>query len=229
MILSANTIKALQNFATINPNVVVNADTNVIKTVAEAKNIMARVETDDTFDATFGIFDLNEFLSAVGIIPSPDFTFGEEVIQIKSTTTNSSIKYFCASPSILTFPKADIKDPDYEVSFELSNANINSIKKAASVLGHDRFSFVKEANSSDVYVQVADVNNKSSNVYREAIAEVKSEDAFQFNFLIANLKILPGDYVIDLSSKLISRWELVTGGSPKITYWLAIETTSAFN
>lgn len=227
MILSANTLKSLQNFATINPNILVTKDSNIIKTVAEAKNIMAMVETDDTFDETFGIFDLNEFLSAVSIIPNPDFTFGSEYVTIKSASSNSSIKYFCANPSILTSPTSDIKDPEYEITLELTNGHINSIKKAASVLGHDRFSFVKEG-SNEVYVQVADVNNKSSNVYREAIGEVNDSSSFQFNFLINNLKILPGDYVVDLSSKLISRWELVSAGAPKMTYWLAIETTSEY-
>lgn len=230
MILSQNTIKTLQNFATINPNIVVEKDSSVLKTVSEAKNIMAQAETEDIFDEGFGIFDLNEFLSAVSIIPSPTFTFGSEYINIESTTTKASIKYFCANPSILTYPKSTINDPEYEVSLTLTTENLASIKKAASVLSHDRFSFVKEADSHDVFVQVSDVSNKSSNAYREAVGLVEDDSSFSFNFLISNLKLLPGQYNIELSSKFISKWSIVPDNTkPDIVYWLAIETSSNYN
>ena len=229
MLISTNTLKALQNFATINPNIVVTEGSSTIRTVSEAKNIMARAETEDTFNAGFGIFDLNEFLSAVNIISAPEFEFNWDSITIKSTNSKSSIKYFCANPSILTSPTSDITDPAYEIAIDLTQANIAAIKRASTVLGHDRFSFVKDADSPSVSVQVADVNNKSSNVYREVVGEVDTSEEFQFDFLIANLKMVPGDYKVELSSKFISRWSPASSNTPKIAYWLAIETTGKYN
>lgn len=230
MILSQNTLKILQNFAQINPNIVIEKDSNTLKTVSEAKNIMAQAETDDVFDAEIGIFDLNEFLSAVAVIPSPEFIFDSNHITIRSTTSKSSIKYFCASPSILTYPKSTISDPKYDISITLSTENIMMLKKAASVLSHDRFSFVKEADSSDVYIQVSDINNKSSNAYREIIGTVDDNSEFSFNFLIANLKLLPVQYTVELSSQFISKWSSVSEeAKPDIVYWLAIETSSTYS
>ena len=48
-------------------------------------------------------------------------------------------------------------------------------------------------------------------------------NAFSFDFLINNLKVLPGNYEVSLSSKLISQWE-----GEEITYWIALEKTSKY-
>lgn len=227
MKLSASTIKILQNFATINSNIVVNANEKTLKTVSEAKNIMARAVIEDQIESTFGIYDLNEFLSAVNLIDSPEFTFDSSLISVKDEGNRHGLKYFCANPEILTYPKKDIQDPSYDVEISLTQENINAIKKAASILGFDTFSLVKESNSSDVYAQVFDPGNKSSNAYKLLVASISDDAAsFSFDFLIANLKMIPGDYKVGLSSKLISRWD--TNFDPSITYWIALEKTSNY-
>jgi hypothetical protein len=57
MQLSEKTIEVLKNFANINPNLVVSAGSN-LKTISEAKNIMASADVAETFDNGFGIYDL---------------------------------------------------------------------------------------------------------------------------------------------------------------------------
>jgi hypothetical protein len=226
MKLSANTIKILQNFATINPNIVVNENEGVLKTVSEAKNIMARASIEDNIGASFGIYDLNEFLSAVNLLESPEFTFNNNLIEVKDEKAKRGLKYFCANPEILTYPKKDIQNPTYDVEFVLTQEYINAIKKAASVLGFDTFSLVKEADSSEIMAQVFDPENKSSNAYKIVVGSIDQASSFSFDFLIANLKMIPGDYTVSLSSRLISRW--VTNFDPSITYWIALEKTSNY-
>jgi hypothetical protein len=46
-------------------------------------------------------------------------------------------------------------------------------------------------------------------------------DAIDFQFLIANLKLIPGTYNIDISSKLISTWS-----GNDVNYFIALEKTS---
>ena len=56
--------------------------------------------------------------------------------------------------------------------------------------------------------------------------ECKNE--FKFVINIANLKLLPGDYFVSISSKLISNWSNVSRSTP-VNYFIALEKTSEFN
>lgn len=60
MKLSKTTIELLQNFATINGNLLLKAGTK-IGTISEQKNIMANSTVAEEFPQDFGIYDLNEF------------------------------------------------------------------------------------------------------------------------------------------------------------------------
>ena len=42
---------------------------------------------------------------------------------------------------------------------------------------------------------------------------------------IANLKMIPGDYAVEMSSKFISRF---THKEMNVQYWIALEKTSTF-
>ena len=48
MELTEKTLTVLKNYATINPNVVIN-NGNVIKTISEAKNVLSSAEVDVEF------------------------------------------------------------------------------------------------------------------------------------------------------------------------------------
>ena len=49
-----------------------------------------------------------------------------------------------------------------------------------------------------------------------------------FNFIVSipNLKLLPGDYFVSISSKLISNW---TNNNYPIEYFIALEKNSSFS
>jgi hypothetical protein len=226
MKITEDTLTILQNFATINPNIVVEDGTKKLKTVSEAKNIMATAEIEDNIDASFGLYDLNEFLSAINLIDDPVFEFNSDKIKVNNAKNKQGLTYFCANPEILTHPKKDISDPEYDVTFTFSNSNIAAIRKAASVLGFDTVSLKKEKDESTIWAEVSDPFNKSSNAYRLDVGSVDGDASFSFDFLIANLKIVPGDYTVSLSSMLISKW---ASEDNAVNYWVALEKTSNYN
>jgi hypothetical protein len=226
MKLSNHTLSVLRNFATINPNILVQENTNQLKTISEYKNIMATADIDETINATFGIYDLNEFLAAVNLLTDPDFDFDSTMIQMHDSQRESSLTYICAASEILTYPQKEIQNPEYEVTLTIQQEVITGLKKAASVFGFDTFQIVKGKDSSDVLFRVCDVQNKSSNTYSEKVGEVNSEAAFNFDFLISNLKCIQDDYDVHLSSQYISCWETKRNA---ITYWIAMETTSSYS
>jgi len=72
----------LKNFASINSNIVINAGSE-LKTIAEAKNVLAKATVEESFDTPFGIYDLNEFLGVMAMFDDPELTVADDALSIK--------------------------------------------------------------------------------------------------------------------------------------------------
>ena len=70
MELNDTTINILKNYATINPNIVIN-EGNQLKTISNARNVLSTSEVNVDFPQTFGIYDLNEFLNVLSLVDEP--------------------------------------------------------------------------------------------------------------------------------------------------------------
>jgi len=230
MKLSEKTIEVLKNFSNINPNLVVSAGSN-LKTISEAKNIMASADITETFENGFGIYDLNEFLSAFNLIDNPTLEFTNNAVKIKGDKTQ--VEYRFANTEILTAPPANVNMPDCNFEFEFTAEQIGQIKKAASALGHPVLSVsIKEDNEkSETWVEakVCDPNNPTANTFTLDIVsnmnfngDVSERMGNEYQFLISNLKLINGqNYKVQISNKLISSWKC-----PVAEYWIALEKTS---
>ncbi len=222
MKISKETLDVLKNFSAINPNLVIEQG-NKLSTIAEAKNIMASCEVAETFDKDIGIYDLNEFLSALSLIEDPEFVFGDQSVSIKSDLTSLTYRY--ADRSILTSPEKGVNMPEADVNVQLSAEVINHIRRAGAALNHPIVSITTNANDSKLYLQVKDPSSSSSNIFQHEIAsDYDADAAFDFQFLISNLKLISGDYEVSVSSKLISHWKCINNSS--VEYWIALEKTS---
>ncbi len=225
MQLTENTLQILKNFASINPNIVINAGTT-LRTISEARNVLASAESDVEFPVTLGIYDLGEFLSVASLVNDPDFEFNSDHILISDGTGRTRIVYHCASLDILTSPKKEIIMPEADVMFDLDRDTLNRVKRAASVLGHSEISVSKKSGESIITMSVIDSSDKTSNVYNIDIADSPSMTVhFNFVFNISNLKMVEGDYTVRISSKLISHF--VNKDMP-VQYWVSLEKTSTF-
>lgn len=229
MNLSNSTLSVLRNFATINPNLYVSEYTDKLKTISEAKNIMAVADLDQSLPGPWGIYDLNEFLSAINLLQNPDIGFDSQRISMLDENKKKQLTYFCAASEILTYPQKDIQNPEYEVSVEIKQEVLTGIKKAASVFGFDTFQIVKENDSEKVLCRVCDLQNRSTNIYAEQVGEIDNESSFNFDFLIANMKCMQFNYDVHLSSKCISCWEANDSNDIDISYWIAMEKTSSYS
>ena len=222
MKISKETLDVLKNFSAINPNLVIEQG-NKLSTIAEAKNIMASCEVAETFDKDIGIYDLNEFLSALSLIEDPEFVFGDQSVSIKSDLTSLTYRY--ADRSILTSPEKGVNMPEADVNVQLSAEVINHIRRAGAALNHPIVSITTNANETKLYLQVKDPSNSSSNIFQLEIgSDYDANAAFDFQFLISNLKLIGGDYEVSVSSKLISHWKCINNSS--VEYWIALEKTS---
>ena len=221
--ISNDTLSVLRNFSSINPNVVLKPGQEV-KTISEAKNILAVAEIAEDFPTEMGIYDLNEFLSVVNLVNDPKLNFGDNHVDIVGG--NSKVKYFFSDSSILTTPQKDITMPSCEVEVSFTHDTLSQIRKAASALGHSEMSIT--ATDEGVNIKVFDSKDSSANIYNIQLANDAGYTEGQFEFVIDinNLKLLDGDYEVKISSKLISEWKNTTQA---VRYYIALEKNSNYN
>jgi hypothetical protein len=223
MKISKETLEVLKNFSAINPNLVIK-EGNKLSTIAEAKNIMASTTVTETFPKEVGIYDLNEFLQALSLIDDPNLEFEDSAIVINSAV--SSLTYRYADTTILTSPQKEVSMPESEVTINLSADDINQIRRAGSALNHPVVSITTAEGDDNIYLEVKDPNNATANTFKLKVGSTDLNN-YDFQFLIANLKLIPGDYEVSVSSKLISHWKCINNNS--VEYWIALEKNSAFN
>jgi len=221
--ISNDTLSVLRNFSSINPNVVLKPGQEV-KTISEAKNILAVADIVEDFPTEMGIYDLNEFLSVVNLVNDPQLNFGDNHVDVVGG--NSKVKYFFSDSSILTTPQKDITMPDCEVTVSFTDDILSQIRKAASALGHSEMSI--SATEDGVNIKVFDSKDSSANIYNIQLANDAGYKEGQFEFVINinNLKLLDGDYEVNISSKLISEWKNTT---KPVRYYIALEKNSNYN
>ncbi len=224
MKLSNDTLNVLKNFASINPNLVFKPGQK-LKTISEAKTILASADIVEDFPVEFGVYDLNEFLSVYNLIEDPELEFEDKSVLIKnSSVNNQKVRYFYSSPEILTTPQKDIQMPEPEVGVNLSDDVLNQIRKAAAVLGHTELSIQGEGGV--VTASVFDSKDATSNSFTmELDKDNACKNEFNFVVSIPNLKLLPGDYFVSISSKLISNW---TNSNYPVEYFVALEKSSTY-
>jgi len=220
MKLSKHTLNMLKNFSDINMSIEIKKG-NVLRTVSVQKNILAQAELEEEFPQDFAIYELNRFLGAVSLFDDPELTFNGKSTNIG--TDKHSVDYVYCDPSmIVTPPENNISFPDPEVKFTLTQNALSQVLKASNVLGTPEISV--ESDSGNINIKALDVNNDSTDTFTVALDE-KSDSKFRFVFKTENMKMLPGNYDVEISSKGISHY---TMQGQKLEYWIATEASSTF-
>ena len=223
MELNEKTLNVLKNFSGINQNLLIQ-EGNTIKTISEARNVVATAVVEEQFPQKFGIYDLNEFIGVLGLVDEPNLKFAEESVTVSDSTGRSKVKYFFSPEETLTSPTKDVNMPEPDVSFTLDNETLNKLKRAASTLGHSNVS-ITPSGGGILSLSVVDNENSTSNTYSIDIDGEYNTSDFNFIISIANLRILPGDYEVKLSRKLITEFK---HKELNVRYWIAVEKTSTF-
>ncbi len=219
MKISSDTINILKNFSGINANLVFKPG-QTLKTLSEAKTIMATASILEDFPVEFGVYDLNEFLSLFSLMDEPELDFSDKYLTMSDGS--QKIKYFYSEIDILTQPTKDINMPECEVELDISSANLDKIRKAAAVLGHSELSFSSQG--GEVVASVFNEKDSTANTFDINLGTTSTE-TFNYVFSISNLKMLQGDYKVSISSKLISNWR---NADNPLDYFIALEKSSSF-
>ncbi len=218
MKLSSQTINVLKNFSTINQNLVIKEGSD-ITTMSAMKNIVAKAKVDEAFTKEFAIYDLNEFLSALSLFGTPDLDFQDDFVVITEEGSSKSLKYWYSDPSVVTTPTKDITMPSNEVQFDFSSDTLAEITRAASVIG------APDMVLENGKLKVTDKKNTTANDFALDLDVPDSKVDYKFWFKVENLKLLPGSYGVEVSSKNISKF---TNSNVEIEYFIALEPESSY-
>ena len=223
MKLSKHTLNMLKNFSDINMSIEIKKG-NILRTVSVQKNILAQAELEEEFPQDFAIYELNRFLGAVSLFDDPEFQFNGKSANI-GTNTHSVDYVYCDPSMIVTPPENNITFPEPEVKFTLSQDALSQIMKASNVLGTPEIAVEGGPHPNDVIrLKALDVNNDSTDTFKVVLDE-RSDNEFRFVFKTENMKMLPGNYDVEISSKGISHF---TMQGQKLQYWIATESSSSF-
>lgn len=218
MKLSKATIDVLRNLANINLNLLIK-EGKVLTSKSPANTVVATIEVEEEFPQQFGIYDLSRFLGVLSLYDDPELEFDEKKVVIKEG--KYSTIYYGAEPDILTYPAKALKMPDTDIEFTVSSDHITKAMKAAAALACNMFAF--EGDGEKLYIVISDIANESSNKFKLELGE--TDKTFKAHMKIENLKFLPMNYNVSLSSKKIARF---LSEDEKTCYFIALESTSSF-
>ena len=220
MKLSESTVNLLKNFSSINQSILFKEGTK-LRTISVMKNILVEANVSEEFPRDFGIYDLNQFLNGLSLHVNAELNFdNQEYVLIKEGRMRS--KYFFADPSVIVAPpEKEITLPSEDVKFELTSQQLEKLKKASSVYQLPDVSVIGEAGV--IKLVARDKKNDTSNNFEIVVGD--TEDEFTFNFKEENLKIVPGNYDVTVSSKLLSKF---TNQNIDVVYYIALEPDSTF-
>jgi hypothetical protein len=224
MKLSNETFVLLKNFGAINPGIYFKKG-KTLKTVSSHKNILAKVDISEEIPADFGVFDLNNFLSAVSLHEDvPSFEFDEKHVVIVGNGGRSKTKYRCCESTMLvTPPEKDITLPECEISLELSETDFDWVMKAAAVLASPQVAF--ESDGLKVSIVTLDLANDAAHSNALEIGKGNG-DKYRMIFKTENLtKLLKGSYSVKITSKGISHFK---HKNIPLQYWVSTEQGSKF-
>ena len=220
MKLSQKTITLLKNFSDINQSILFKKGTS-LRTISVMKNVLAEATINEDLPTDFGIYDLSQFLNGLALHRTPELDFqNDQFVYIKEGDMRT--KYFFADPKVIvTPPEKEITLPSEDVSFTLSTDQLDKLLKAAGIYQLPDLAVV--GRNGVVKIQVRDKKNDTSNDFAITVGE--TDDAFEFNFKVENIKILPGTYDVVVSKKLLSRF---TCQNYNLKYYIALEPDSTF-
>jgi hypothetical protein len=227
MIINNETVETLKNFAEINQSLVIETG-DVIKTVSEQTNVLAKAKLGQSFPQDFAIYDLNKFLGVLSLFAEPQFDFSEKSIKIQSSVDannfvagDSVAEYQFANMSLFENERKilakDINLPSEDAVFRLEEKYFISIMRAAAVMSLPEIAVV--ANGGKLKIQAIDAK---TSVDSYAVELGVSTSNFKMIFKIENLKLMRGSYDVKISNKGLGYFK---NTDRELEYWIATETT----
>lgn len=221
MKLSGETLSILKNFAGINMGMEFKVG-NTIRTMSVGKNILAEAKLKDSFPDEFCVYDLNQFLSVHSLYKDAEIDFDDSNIIFKSG--RGKIKYRkTAKEMIVTAPDKNLVLPSVDVSFVLTEEDLATILKSASVLQSTHIAV--ESDEGRTFLTCYCAKDDSAGTNSIEVGDAPSGTSFKMVFLTENWKMIPGSYDVELCAKGLASFKHKT---QEVDYWIALEAKDSY-
>ena len=221
MKLSNETLTILKNFANINSGIFFKQGKK-LSTVSPSKTILAEVELGDEFPQDFGIYDLNKFLSVVSLYKdNAELEF--DAVNVTVGSGRSKTKYRLTDKTMIVAPPdKQLTLPSTDVEFTLTADDYDWVIKTANILQSPNVAV--ESDGDVVKLVMFDASNDSADISSIDLDVQPQGKRYKLVFKTENLKMIPGSYTVQISSKGISNFK---NEKTNLQYWIATEAGSS--
>lgn len=218
MQLSDKTISILKSFITINPGIVVKRG-NVLRTLNTGKSVFAKATLDQEFPKDFSIYELGRLLGMLSLRKTPDIDFKEDHLVISEGNRRTKFQY--SAEDVIVHSEKDLKLPSVDVDFKLAKDDLEEILKAQRLLNVKQIAVVGDGKR--VVLRATNVSNEAES---HEIEVGKTDKKFQAVFEAENIKVIPNDYEVRITSEGFAQFSNETEG---LDYFISLEAeTSKF-
>ena len=218
VILTQQTKEVLNNYSTINGSILIREGSE-LKTINAGENLISQYDCTEVFPQTFAIYDLNQFLAGLSLFQNPVLEFSNaEYLTIRGD--GRSAKYYFSDPEITlkTAPDRKVNFPGADIEFSINVNQLKALRRAANVYSIPDLVFASSAGGT-VTLSLCDKENQTSNVYSQEILGDNTGE-YELVMKMENVNLVPGDYNVKISSKLITEWKHT---SLPLVYYIALE------
>lgn len=220
MKLSKETLEILKNFASISPQLLIRPGSE-LKTMTVQKNVMAQATVKEKFPVEAPIYDLNNFLATISLFEDPDFDWDEKNVEITDKSGAVAIYRYAAKETLVAVTDKKVVLPSVDAEFDLSKTDLSAALKAASVMGLPNLAL----QGSESEVSIVALRNEDDSAHGWAKVIGATDETFNIIFRAELLKFLPRDYKIEVSKRMITKFQSTAGD---LVYFVAAETGSTF-
>src|ERR1017187_8036479 len=214
MQISQRTIAILKSFDHINPKGIVFTPGNVIRVRDEGKDpsIIAFAETDDTFENSFAISNISQFISVLSSFENPTLKFKEKYLFISQD--KREVQYTYGNPDFIKTPGLEEAEmPPTITTFTLTDVDLNKLIRISSVLQFPDIAIVGE--EGKLYLRGLDVKNPTNNLYNH---QMEGKPERNFRIVIPTAKI---DMLMDRTYVVTAAKGIVRFVGEDVKFWMA--------
>ena len=141
------------------------------------------------------------------------------VIQEDGKTESTRLSYADES-GIKVPPEKQLVLSSIDASCNITALQLRAVQKQLGILDVPEIAIVGDG--TNIYLQAVDSKNVTSDVFSIVIGS--TDKIFRALFKAENIKVIPGNYDIDVCSRGISHFK-----GENIEYWIAVESNSTYN
>lgn len=229
--LKQTTIETLKRISKVNQSIRLVKDSKELKSKSQTGVMFCIAPIEDTWPRDFNIYNVNEFLSVLDIVETPELDFSsDKYVTIRSKDGKQKLRYLESAPEYITSYTDKIPPmagSDIEVT--VTENQFKSIIKAAQTMNLEYVGFVGDGDKVSITAfNKNNGDNADTNTFSIELGDSSTDQTFKmyYKLKVHEIDILQGEGSLEfsISSRKISK---VKTESSK-TFYITMDPKSEF-